>query len=193
MKVKTILISIMVLALIGCSSGESNSGYVYTQVTLSGSINGGSGGSGGSSTFNLGGDPNEYMVVIQNQVSNRIYISQVNGSGEFSFDENGSDSQFIESVDDSNGYGSHFMAMLLKKDPLEVVATAYIENDTSEGFSGLKITDNIESELNFTVDEDNHQMTMTQESVNAIGGITYDENFKVRLDDSTKPVGADIG
>ena len=72
MKVKTILISIMVLALIGCGSRESDSGYVYTQVTLSGSINGGSGGSGGLSTFNLEDNPNEYMVVIQNQVSNRI-------------------------------------------------------------------------------------------------------------------------
>ena len=190
MRVKTILISMMAVWLIGCSSEVSDSGYVYTPVTLKGSISGSSGGGSSLSIYNLNSDVTNYMVVIQNQVSNRIYISQVDGNGEFSFDENGSDSKFIEYINDSNGYGSHFMAMLLTKSPLRVVATAYIENGSSEGFSGLKITDNIESDLNFSVDEDNSRMSMTQESINAIGGITYDENFKVRLSDN-KPVGAD--
>ena len=130
------------------------------------------------------------MIVIQNQVSNRIYISQIDDSGTFNFDENGSDNKFIEYVDDSNGYGSHFMAMLLTKSPLKVVATAYVENNSSEGFSGLEITNNIESGLNFVVNEDNHQMTISQESINALNGISYDEDFKVRLN-SNKPVGAD--
>ena len=130
------------------------------------------------------------MIVIQNQVSNRIYISQIDDNGTFNFDENGSDNKFIEYVDDSNGYGSHFMAMLLTKSPLKVVATAYVENNSSEGFSGLEITNNIESGLNFVVNEDNHQMTISQESINALNGISYDEDFKVRLN-SNKPVGAD--
>ena len=73
---------------------------------------------------------------------------------------------------------------------MKVVATAYVENSSDEGFSGLEVTSNIESGLNFIVNEDNHQMTISKESINAHNGISYDEDFKVRLN-SNKPVGAD--
>ena len=114
---KKIFIYALICTLIGCSSSSSESDYVYTPIKVNGSIANATSGSSGLSTSNLNSDFTNYMIVIQNQVSNRIYISQIDDNGSFNFDENGSDNQYIEYVNDSNGYGSHFMAMLLTKSP----------------------------------------------------------------------------
>ena len=56
----------LIFTLFACSSGSGDSDYVYTPVTLSGSIASSSSESGGLSTSNLNSDFTNYMIVIQN-------------------------------------------------------------------------------------------------------------------------------
>ena len=112
----------------GCSdSSSSSSTYTYNNLTLTGALTGLS-----SSAV---GDESDYIILFQNQISNRLYMAQVESGGAFKFDSNGLIDKAIQSVDHTSGHGDHFMVMLLKKDPFEMKAVAYLQIGISKSQS----------------------------------------------------------
>ena len=131
MKYKILTVLLLAIAyLIGCAKSDSSDTYTYTDLTLTGSIT-------GLSSSNVGSQSN-YIVLIQNQISNRVYMTSVDSNGSFKFNGDGAIDKAIQTVDHKDGYGDHFMVVLLKKDPFEMKAVAYLPGSSSEGYSGLK-------------------------------------------------------
>ena len=187
-KISVIVLTVFLLVACSSSSDESSnssdSAYTYSEVTLNGKINMLSGS--GLTHQSL----QDYIVLIQNQISNRVYLAQVGSDGTFNFDSSGSIHQSIHTVNHSSGYGDLFMAMLVKKDPLEMVAVAYLPDSSTEGFSGLKISESLTSALTFDLDPNSSSMKLSSSNLLTMNGVTINQEFKIRLSDN-KPVGAD--
>ena len=126
-------------------------------------------------------------------MSNRLYFAQVESDGSFKFDADGAISKSIETVDHDSGYGDHFMMMLIKKDPLEMTAVAYLPGSTSEGYTGLKFSGNVNTPIALTVSESSNSMSFSESNLDSISGVSVNRELKVRLE-SSSPVGsADFG
>ena len=183
------LLSMISFIMVSCSETSSTtleSESVYTEITFSGRINESSSAKSGA---RFSGSETNYMVVIQNQISKRTYLTQIQADGTFSFDSNSDDATAIQAIDHEGGYGNHFMLMLVQKEPLEVKAVAYLPDSASEGYSGFQFSESLSEELVFSYDEDTSSMTISEDLVQSISGLSVDEDFMVRLEDGS-PVGA---
>ncbi|RAP32473.1 hypothetical protein DID76_00065 [Candidatus Marinamargulisbacteria bacterium SCGC AG-414-C22] len=201
MKFKLFFIIFTITLLVGCSSSEvsTENDTVYENLTFSGHV--AIDASSGTSSLEASAyallsnsnapstDESNYMIVIQNQISNRLYLSQLDADGTFHFSDNGTDAQAIQSVNHDGGYGNHFMVMLLQKDPLEVKAVAYLPGTSEEGYSGFQFSESFDQELQFNYNSDSASMTVSETHINDIAGLQVDEDFVVRLVNDT-PAGA---
>ena len=181
MKYKILTVLLFTIAyLSGCAKSNSSDTYTYSDLTLTGSITGLSG--------NNVGPQSNYIILIQNQISNRIYMTSIDSSGSFKFNSDGAIDKAIQSVDHKDGYGDHFMIILLKKDPFEMTAVAYLPGSSSEGYSGLKIAQNLSSPIELALNENKGKMELSEANLNSISGIEINKDFKVRLSNDA-PVG----
>ena len=184
---KQILILVFLL-FVSCGKNSSNSNtYTYNSVTLTGTI---SDASSGSSSLAISGSETDYLIMAQNQISNRIYLTQIESDGTFKFNSEGAIHTSIETVDHTSGHGDHFMFTLIKKDPLELKAIAFQEDSTSEGYSGIKIDTSLSESIQFAYSESDHKITVSETQLNSVNGISINKDFKVRLSNG-KPVGID--
>ena len=184
---KQILILVFLL-FVSCGKNSSNSNtYTYNSVTLTGTI---SDASSGSSSLAISGSETDYLIMAQNQISNRIYLTQIESDGTFKFNSEGAIHTSIETVDHPSGHGDHFMFTLIKKDPLELKAIAFQEDSTSEGYSGIKIDTSLSESIQFAYSESDHKITVSETQLNSVNGISINKDFKVRLSNG-KPVGID--
>ena len=67
-------------------------------------------------------------------------------------------------------------------------AVAYLPGSSSEGYSGLKISENLSSPIELTVNEDKGKMELSETNLDSISGIEINKDFKVRLSNDA-PVG----
>ena len=174
------ILLICIMHLSGCARHDSSDTYTYSDLTLTGSIS-------GLSSSNVGSESN-YIILIQNQISNRVYMTPVDSNGSFKFNGDGAIHKAIQTVDHKDGYGDHFMIILLKKDPLEMTAVAYLPGSSSEGYSGLKIAQSLSSPIELSLNENKGKMELSETNLDNISGIEINKDFKVRLSNDA-PVG----
>ena len=131
------ILCLSMVYLSGCGSSDSST-YTYNDLTFTGSLTGISGSGVGDET--------NYIVLVQKPDIKPSLHGAGGICGSFKFNSQGAIDQAIQSVD-HNRHGDHFHGCPTKKDPFEMKAVAYLPGSSSEGYTGLKISENLSSPL----------------------------------------------
>jgi len=147
-----------------CGSSSSSDEETLTSYTVGGSF------SINSSQQNLrtnlsNDDPEDLMLVFQNQHTRRAYFSDIDESGSFSLD--------VEISDGSN-IGDTFMVGVMRKDPFEYIATIVESEDT--GVTGFTVGSEI-GDLVINYDSSKNLGVLTANATSLV----FDDDLSARI------------